>query len=83
MIQHVAQPIAIQPEQPQVQHMQHSDVQQNVQQQHNGELLNLNANINNAPLMIPMSNELDIFVSQTFREKVWNFQYIDLSLIKK
>ena len=23
------------------------------------------------------------FVSQTFREKVWNFQYIDLSLLSK
>ena len=58
VIQPVAQPIAIQPEQPQV---QHPDVQQNVQQPHSGELLNLNANINNAPLMIPMSNELRHF----------------------
>jgi hypothetical protein len=54
-----------------------------VQQPHNGELLNLKANINNAPLMIPMSNELDIFVSQTFRVKVWNFQCINLSLLSK
>ena len=83
VIQPVAQPIAIQPEQPQVQQMQHPDVQQNVQQPHNGELLNLNANVNNAPLMIPMSNELDIFVSQNIREKVWNFQCIDLSLLSK
>jgi len=67
--QPVAQHIAIQPEQPQMQQMQHPDVQQNVPQPHNGELLNLNANINN--------------VSQTFREKVWNFQYIDLSLLSK
>ena len=80
VIQPVAQPIAIQPEQPQV---QHPDVQQNVQQPHSGEFLNLNANINNAPLMIPMSNELDIFVSQNIREKVWNFQCIDLSLLSK
>lgn len=79
----VAQPIAIQPEQPQVQQMQHPDVQQNVQQPINDEPLNLNTNINNALLMIPMSNELDIFVSQTFGENIWNFQYIDLSLLSK
>ena len=30
-----------------------------------------------------MSNELDIFVSQAFKEKVWNFQYIDLSLLSR
>ena len=64
MIQPVAQPIAIQPEQPQV---QHPDVQQNVQQPHSGEFLNLNANINNAPLMIPMSNELHIFCLPNFQ----------------
>ena len=49
----------------------------------NGELVNINPANGNAPLLIPMSNELDIFVSQSFKEKIWNFQYIDLSLLSR
>ena len=37
--------------------------------------------INNDPLLVPMSNEIDIFVSQNLKEKIWNLQYINLVLL--
>jgi hypothetical protein len=30
---------------------------------------------------MPLSNELDIFVSQNTKEKLWNMGYIDLAII--
>ena len=35
----------------------------------------------NEPLLIPgFSNETDVFISQTLKDKVWNFEYVDLAL---
>jgi hypothetical protein len=35
----------------------------------------------NDPLLIPsFTNETDVFISQTLKEKVWNFEYVDLAL---
>lgn len=35
----------------------------------------------NEPLLMPgLSSELDIFISQSLREKAWNFEYVELSL---
>lgn len=34
----------------------------------------------NEPLLVPgFSDETDVFISQTLKEKVWNFEYVDLS----
>ncbi len=33
------------------------------------------------PLMVPGFNDTDIFISQKLKEKIWNFEYIDLSLL--
>ena len=63
--------------------VQQPQPQLNMNQTMNGELVNINPANGNAPLLIPMSNELDIFVSQSFKEKIWNFQYIDLSLLSR
>ena len=30
---------------------------------------------------MPFSNELDIFVSQNTKEKIWNMDYIDLAIL--
>ena len=52
----------------------------------NGEqLLNLvpSASVNQEPLLLPYSNELDIFVSQNIKEKIWNLEYVDLSTLLK
>ena len=38
-------------------------------------------NLLDAPLMVPFTNELDIFISQSVKEKIWNMEYIDLSLL--
>lgn len=35
------------------------------------------------PNMLPNINETDIFISQTVKEKIWQFQYIDLSIMHK
>jgi hypothetical protein len=46
------------------------------------ELLNLApSHVNLDPLLMPFSNELDIFVSQNTKEKIWNMGYIDLAII--
>jgi hypothetical protein len=34
----------------------------------------------NDPLLIPSFTETDVFISQTLKEKVWNFEYVDLAL---
>ncbi|CAG2230759.1 unnamed protein product [Mytilus edulis] len=33
------------------------------------------------PLLLPGFNEVDIFISQKLKDKIWNFEYIDLSLM--
>ena len=35
------------------------------------------------PLMLPGFNEVDIFISQKLKDKIWNFEYIDLSLMHR
>ena len=35
------------------------------------------------PLLIPNINEVDIFINQSIKEKVWSFQYVDLALLHK
>jgi hypothetical protein len=46
------------------------------------ELLNLApSRVNPDPLLMPFSNELDIFVSQNTKEKIWNIDYIDLAIL--
>ena len=46
------------------------------------ELLNLApSHVNLDPLLMPFSNELDIFVSQNTKEKIWNMGYIDLAIL--
>jgi hypothetical protein len=46
------------------------------------ELLNLApSHVNPDPLLMPFSNELDIFVSQNTKEKIWNIDYIDLAIL--
>lgn len=36
------------------------------------------------PLFVPgLLNEYDIFIPQTLKDKIWNFEYIDLSLLLK
>ena len=48
----------------------------------NGEqLLNITCNDNNAPMLMAFSNELDIFIPQTLKDKIWAFEYTDLSLL--
>jgi hypothetical protein len=34
----------------------------------------------NDPLPIPSFTETDVFISQTLKERVWNFEYVDLAL---
>jgi hypothetical protein len=46
------------------------------------ELLNLApSHVNPDPLLMPLSNELDNFVSQNTKEKIWNMGYIDLAIL--
>ena len=49
------------------------------------ELLNLvpPSSVNTEPLLLPYSYELDIFVAQNIKEKIWNLGYIDLSTLLK
>ncbi|CAC5406659.1 unnamed protein product [Mytilus coruscus] len=35
------------------------------------------------PLMLPGFNEVDIFISQKLKDKIWNFEYTDLSLMHR
>jgi hypothetical protein len=32
-------------------------------------------------MLMAFSNELDIFLPQTLKDKMWNLEYIDLSLL--
>lgn len=49
----------------------------------NGEnLLNMPCtNDTHTPMLMAFSNELDIFLPQTLKDKMWNLEYIDLSLL--
>lgn len=38
-------------------------------------------NINNDPLIVPMNNDIDLFVSQNVKEKIWGLQYVNLALL--
>ena len=42
---------------------------------------NQNGEINNDPMLIPNQSECDVYVSQNLKEKIWNREYIDLSLL--
>ena len=35
----------------------------------------------NEPMIMPSANETDIFVSQNIKQKIWNFEYIDFSIL--
>ena len=35
------------------------------------------------PLLIPNINEVDIFINQSIKEKIWLFQYVDMALLHK
>jgi hypothetical protein len=37
--------------------------------------------INNDPLVVPLCNETDLFISQSLKEKIWGLQYINLALL--
>jgi hypothetical protein len=49
----------------------------------NGEnLLNMPCtNDTHTPMLMAFSNELDIVLPQTLKDKIWNLEYIDLSLL--
>jgi hypothetical protein len=49
----------------------------------NGEnLLNMPCtNDTHTPMLMAFSNELDIFLPQTLKDRIWNLEYIDLSLL--
>ena len=38
-------------------------------------------NDTHTPMLMAFSNELDIFLPQTLKDKMWNLEYIDLSLL--
>jgi hypothetical protein len=38
-------------------------------------------NDTHTPMLMAFSNELDIFLPQTLKDKIWNLEYIDLSLL--
>jgi hypothetical protein len=37
--------------------------------------------MNNDPLVVPLCNETDLFISQSLKEKIWELQYINLALL--
>jgi hypothetical protein len=37
--------------------------------------------INNDPLVVPLCNETNLFISQSLKEKIWGLQYINLALL--
>lgn len=41
----------------------------------------VSCNINNDPLIVPMNNDLDVFVSLNVKEKIWVLQYVNLALL--
>ncbi|CAC5383633.1 unnamed protein product [Mytilus coruscus] len=38
---------------------------------------------NTGPLLMPCANEIDIIVSQQIKEKIWNFEYVDVGTLLK
>ena len=61
----------------------HVQVSTNQAAQPQGNTVSLDINYDNPvaqndPLLIPsFTNETDVFISQTLKEKVWNFEYVD------
>ncbi|CAC5383755.1 unnamed protein product [Mytilus coruscus] len=41
----------------------------------------ISCNYNNDPLLVPLNNEIDLFVSQGLKEKIWALQYVNLALL--
>ena len=37
--------------------------------------------MNNDPLVVPLCNETDLFISQSLKENIWGLQYINLALL--
>jgi hypothetical protein len=37
--------------------------------------------MNNDPLVVPLCNETDLFISESLKEKIWGLQYINLALL--
>jgi hypothetical protein len=46
----------------------------------NGEDRNVNNVYNTDPMLPACDNKTDISISKSTKEKIWNFEYIDLSL---
>ncbi|CAC5368896.1 unnamed protein product [Mytilus coruscus] len=42
---------------------------------------NQNGEINNDPMLLPNQSECDVYLSQNLKEKIWNREFIDLSLL--
>jgi len=42
-----------------------------------------NVEIFDKPVLVPDYNECDIFISNGTKDKIWNFDYIDLALLHK
>jgi hypothetical protein len=47
----------------------------------NGEDRNVNNVYNTDPMLIPCDNKTDIFRSKSTKDKIWNLEYTDLSLL--
>jgi hypothetical protein len=47
----------------------------------NATFANTPLTINNDPLVVPLCNETDLFISQSLKEKIWGLQYINLALL--
>ena len=37
--------------------------------------------LNNNPLIVPMNNEIDIYVNQNLKDNIWNLAYVNLALL--
>jgi hypothetical protein len=47
-------------------------------------LVHITSSNQDEPLFIPgLTKEYDMFISQSLKEKIWNFEYIDLYLLLK
>ena len=87
--QQIVQPAAELPAQQLLQQLPVQQASQSFQtlavsnQQGNAVICNLEGALpnQNEPLLIPgFSTEIDIFITQAMKDKVWNFEYVDLSL---
>jgi hypothetical protein len=47
----------------------------------NGEDRNVNNVFNTNPMLFTCNNETDIFISKYTKDKIWNLEYTDLSLL--